>query len=125
MITFIPCDNQNDIKEYFPKVEINSLMYLIKAVENDDNKGACLFSLNTENSSVVLEKIYIKDSDITTEEGLIRSVLNFAANRGIYMAYVSYNNGFNKALFKRMHFEESNNKLSCDIPTALTGSCCG
>lgn len=125
MITFIQSDVQNDIKEYFPGVEISDLLYSFRAIENDNIAGVCLFSFNKEKSSVILERIYISNSDISTEEGLIRAALNFAANRGTYMAYVKNYSEFNNDLLKRMHFEIKENMALCDIPTALTGNCCG
>lgn len=124
MVTFIPSNVQDDIKEHFSEVEINSRLYSIKAIENGNVEGVCLFSLDRKKASVSLEKLQVMDTEQTVEEGLIRAVLNFAANRGMYMAYVNDNSDFNNNLLRKMHFEEFNNKFSCDIPTALTGNCC-
>lgn len=110
MITFIP----NDISNYKE----------IKAFEDEKLLGICIFELQEEKGSVLLRELKMNEKSISAEEGLIRSALNFAANRGIYMAYVNSDSGFNENLIKRMNFESENNLFSCDIPTALQGSCC-
>lgn len=112
MIIFIP----NDTSDYEYKE--------IKAFEGEKLLGACIFELQEEKGSVLLRELKMKEENISAEEGLIRSALNYAANRGMYMAFINSYSDFNENLLKQMNFELFGKLFGCDIPTALTGSCC-
>ena len=55
-------------------------------------------------------------------EGLVRSALNFAANRNAYMSRANVGR-VEKEPFITLGFEEKNGFYESDIPSALTGSC--
>lgn len=110
MITFIP----NDISDYKE----------IKAFEDEKLLGTCIFEIQEGKSSVLLRELKMKEENISVQEGLIRSALNYAANRGMYMAFINSDSGFNESLIRRMNFEFKNNLFTCDIPAALQGNCC-
>ena len=100
MIRFIPFENDT-----------------MKAFEADTEIGAATFDINGFEMTVKT----LKASDDIIAEGLIRSVLNYGANRGAYIAKVSsciYEN-----VFRRLGFK-GENPLSAEIPEALTGCCC-
>ena len=66
------------------------------------------------------------DGDSYLTEGLVRSALNFGANRNAYTAYADPNSVGAQltAVLRMLGFEDENGMLVCDIPDALTGSCC-
>lgn len=83
--------------------------------------GKCVFRLNGYTMDVCF--VEALDSDAETEEGLIRSALNYGANRGVYIAY--YKAAGALPVAKVLGFEEDGDGvLSGDIPTLLRGSCC-
>ncbi|MPN38601.1 hypothetical protein SDC9_186125 [bioreactor metagenome] len=55
-------------------------------------------------------------------EGLIRSALNFAANRGAYIGKCFCTNA--TTILERMRFEKGGDCYTGDIPTLLGGTCC-
>ena len=59
-------------------------------------------------------------------EGLIRSVLNYGANRNAFTAYAKPEDFGEQviSILSLLGFETENGVLVCDIPDALTGSCC-
>ena len=63
-----------------------------------------------------------RDGDRLVAEGLVRSALNFAANRNAYMARANVGR-VEKEPFITLGFEEKNGFYESDIPSALTGSC--
>ena len=83
--------------------------------------GKCVFRLNGYTMDVCF--VEALDSDAETEEGLIRSALNYGANRGVYIAYYKA-----KAAVDVAHVlgfeEDGDGLLSGDIPSLLKGSCC-
>ena len=90
---------------------------LIKAFDADNEIGEASFEIQ----GFYLNVKSVTASDDIIAEGLIRSVLNYGANRGAYIAKVSkgiYGNVFRKLGFK------GEGVLSAEIPEALTGSCC-
>ena len=54
-------------------------------------------------------------------EGLFRAALNYAANKGVYMAVCTAPDA--GAVTGRMRFEEKDGVLTNDIPTLLMGYC--
>lgn len=82
--------------------------------------GKCVFRLNGYTMDVCF--VEALDSDAETEEGLIRSALNYGANRGVYIAFYKAEAAHDVA--RVLGFEEENGVLSGEIPTLLKGSCC-
>lgn len=83
--------------------------------------GKCVFRLN----GYTMDVCYVEalNDDAETEEGLIRSALNYGANRNAYIAYYKAEAAVSVA--KLLGFEEDENgELNGDIPSLLKGSCC-
>lgn len=89
----------------------------MKAFEADSEIGTISFEINGFDMTI---KSLSADDDIIAE-GLIRSALNYGANRGAYIAKVG--NGIYENVFRRLGFK-GDNILSAEIPEALTGCCC-
>ena len=102
----------------FKKTRQEKNIFTFTAFENEKEKGFCRFSIDGYNTFL----LQAESEDELIKEGLIRASLNFAANRGCYMARCEGSVCPN--ILKKMHFE-GEKELSCDIPTALTGSLCG
>lgn len=97
--------------------EINGNKVSFIATENDENTGTCQIELNgyyVEILSVIApeDKPYIS-------ELLIRSSLNYAANRNAYIAKTKLND------FPQFPFKKSGEYFEADIPSLLAGSCGG
>lgn len=87
--------------------------------EGEDVIGKCSFVIDG-----YLLKVKTVDFDKDKPdigEGLLRSALNFGANRNAYYAYCSCENV--TEIMKLMGFEENDGVFSGDIPTLLGGSC--
>ena len=82
--------------------------------------GECVFRLNGYTMEILSVEA---EGDDETAEGLIRSALNYGANRLAYIAY--YKAEKHVSVAELLGFEKDNNcVLSGDIPTLLQGSCC-
>lgn len=82
--------------------------------------GECVFRLNGYTMEILSVEA---EGDDETAEGLIRSALNYGANRLSYIAYYKAKKHISVA--ELLGFEKDNNGvLSGDIPTLLQGSCC-
>lgn len=68
----------------FKPFDIDSKTYGYRAEENGEKIGECIFSLGGTYAEIL--SIKTRDSDRLVAEGLVRSALNFAANRSAYMA---------------------------------------
>ena len=87
------------------------------ATEDGENTGTCQILLDgyyVEILSVIApeDKPYIS-------ELLLRSALNYAANRNAYMARTKLND------FPQFSFEKKEDYYESDIPSLLVGSCGG
>lgn len=90
---------------------------------NADGKlcGRCAFRLFGYKMEVIYVEVFDKDAE--TAEGLIRSALNYGANRMAYIAYYKAESYVSVA--ELLGFEkDKSGVLSGDIPTLLKGSCC-
>lgn len=85
----------------------------------DDDKvcGACSFV----NDGYTMHFESIKCGDDTVLEGLVRSSMNFCANRGCYLSVIKED--MLAPAFRRLGFSEK--ELTVEIPEALTSSACG
>lgn len=106
----------------FKPFDIDDKLHGYRAQENGEVIGECIFSVD----GLYVEVFEVKSEDPLTAEGLVRSALNFAANRNAYMARADMNR-LSSEPFKTLGFEEENGFYVSDIPSALTGSCshCG
>lgn len=68
----------------FKPFDIDSKTYGYRAEENGEKIGECIFSLGGTYAEIL--SIKTRNSDRLVAEGLVRSALNFAANRSAYMA---------------------------------------
>ena len=93
---------------------------IIKTNKNGEKIGECIFSLGGTYAEIL--SIKTRNSDRLVAEGLVRSALNFAANRSAYMARADIGK-VEKEPFITLGFEEKNGFYESDIPSALTGSC--
>lgn len=82
--------------------------------ENNEKCGECTFTLGGYNMCVLS-----LEGEDTVKEGLLRSSLNFCANRGAYLAELKC--GVTPAA-ERLGFNE--NVLIREIPDALASTCC-
>lgn len=106
----------------FKPFDIDDKLHGYRAQENDEVIGECIFSVD----GLYVEVLEVRSDNPLTAEGLVRSALNFAANRSAYMARADMNR-LSSEPFKTLGFEEENGFYVSDIPSALTGSCshCG
>lgn len=119
MIRFIPVTSDKLSEPY--SSEENCYGYIGYDMDAGDSVcGKCVFRLN----GYTMDVCYVEalNDDAETEEGLIRSALNYGANRGVYIAYYRAETAVDVA--KVLGFEDENGTLSGDIPTLLRGSCC-
>ena len=102
-----------------------------------DENGIFSYKASGENADAVCtakldgSKLYIlsvkgADDDSYVTEGLVRSALNFGPNRNAYTAYADPDEAGAQltAVLRMLGFEDEKGMLVCDIPDALTGSCC-
>ena len=89
------------------------------ALDGETNCGSC--TLLIQGGTADLTALDAADADIG--EGLFRAALNYAANKGVYMAVCSAKNA--DAVIARMRFEYQDGVWQNDIPTLLLGSCAG
>ncbi len=83
------------------------------------NLGTCDLLLHDGFADLVSVSMFC--SDLSVAEGLMRAALNYAANRGCYMACFSAENAADyRAL---LPFEEKEGVWRGDIPSLLSGSC--
>ena len=88
----------------------------MKAFDGENEVGFCTFEIN--GYKMFLTSLTASDDIIA--EGLIRSALNYGANRGAYIAQV--NGGLFENVFRRLSFK-GEELLSADIPEVLTSGC--
>lgn len=120
MIKFVPVSSDKLFKPY--SSEENCFGYIGYDMSNGNSVcGKCVFRLNGYSMDVCY--VQALNDDAETEEGLIRSALNFGANRNVYIAYYKADNAVKVA--ELLGFEEDESgALSGDIPSLLKGSCC-
>lgn len=88
--------------------------------EGNDKLGGC--GCTIKGSYVIINKIVFDEELQEFGEGLIRSALNYGANRGAYMAQCNSLNA--ESIMIRMGFEKNKDGVyEGDIPTLLGGTC--
>lgn len=100
--------------EFIPVKEDGGIL-IYEAREGDEVTGRCEISFGGYDA-----KIISLSGDDITKEGLVRSGLNFCANKGAFLAHID-----GKILcpaLLRLGF--SQNTLTAEIPDVLTSSCC-
>ena len=117
MLTFKPKTNSELPEKY--KNDDRALGY-IGYEENGSECGVAVFYLDGYTMEIV--EVTVPDKDPETQEGLIRSSLNYGANRNAYIAYYSAVEGVEVA--KTLGFTKDGDRLSGEIPFLLAGHCC-
>ncbi len=88
--------------------------------EKGNECGMAVFHL--DGYFIEINEISVPDKDPETQEGLIRSALNYGANRSAYIAYYKADEALDVA--KALGFTQVEDKLTGEIPVLLTGHCC-
>ncbi|HZJ78594.1 MAG TPA: hypothetical protein VFD52_07360 [Clostridia bacterium] len=104
--------------------ELNDINGIFGYVALDDGRevGACISKL--EGYSVTVMSVSAGNSkNFIVEEGLLRSALYFAANRGAYIAKINDDSIAKVAI--KIGFKYKNDVLSAEIPDILLGGCQG
>jgi hypothetical protein len=89
--------------------------------ENGALLGACDLVLRAGKAHITA--CSLSSGDLSAGEGLLRSALNYAANRGCYIACFSAPDA--DAVRALLPFEYKNECWCGDIPTLLRGACRG
>ena len=89
------------------------------ALDGEVCRGTC--SLLVRDGAADVTQLSAEDAE--TGEGLLRAALNYAANRGVYMAVCTAKDA--ESITARLPFENRGGVLTNDIPTLLTGRCGG
>lgn len=110
--------------ELFLKNEIKSTqtsMAVVAQSSNDDvDYGFCLFDY--EQLTVTVLALEYSDEHNFLPECLVKSALNYAANRGAYIAQSS-NMKIKKELLD-LGFKQEGDLLTAEIPKVMEGKCC-
>ena len=101
--------------EFKPDIQGETIRYT--AVENGKTTGRILLTYHL--TACVVKQIEADNDE--TAEGLIRSALNAAGNRGVYTAAYEPESFRNIAVL--LGFEANGDKLTGEIPFLLTGHC--
>lgn len=98
----------------FLPFETNSM----KAFEGENEVGYCSFSI--DGFVMTFNSLVAENNDPIITEGLIRSAMNYAANRGAYISKVE--KGISQKMFEFLEFK-GDEVLSAEIPEVLTSGC--
>jgi hypothetical protein len=105
---------------YFKPVEENGENIKIIALDGDRELGSCFVRI--EAYKCFLSGITADENDALLVEGLIRSALNYAANRGAYIATCLDDSI--KNVLEYLGFENKDGEYRGEIPELLKGNCC-
>ncbi len=115
MLTFKPKTNLDLCEKYHSDSTVNGYI----AYENDGSEcGFCAFRLGGYTMEIL--EVSVPDKDAETQEGLIRSALNYGANRNAYIAFYKAQEA--KSVAEMLGF--SGDDFSGEIPELLAGHCC-
>lgn len=122
MVFYKPYSNQQEIAELFPQTDFSedTVYGAYTALENEAVTGKCLVKIR--GTACELLDLEALQSDALLIEGLVRSALHFAANRGAYTAECRLE--AIKDVLLLLGFREENGVFQGIIPDLLAGSCC-
>lgn len=122
MILYTPHSNIDDIKLLYPKVSFckNSIYGAYTAPAENGITAKCLIKIDGRFCEI--KSIVTDNTDKLFTEGLLRASLNFAGNRGAYIARCCDTNVAD--VLTVLGFEKKNGFYEGDIPTLLLGNCC-
>ncbi len=122
MFSFKPVEKSQADKLFNEQnLQITDTSMAVIAVNSnqDGNYGYCLFDYN--DLTVLIYTLEYSQEYSFLPECLVKAALNFAANRGAYIAECS-NMSVKDDLIK-LGFKEKNNILCCEIPKIMVGTC--
>lgn len=122
MVFYKPYSNQKEIAELFPQTDFSedTVYGVYTALENEAVTGKCLVKIR--GTACELLDLEALQSDALLIEGLVRSALHFAANRGAYTAECRLE--AIKDVLLLLGFREENGVFQGTIPDLLAGGCC-
>ena len=88
------------------------------AFDEEEQAGSCIFKID----GMYTDLLKINAKDELVAEGLVRSALNFSANRSCYIARCP--EGQADSVLDGLGFKNLSGIYSAEIPEALKGSCC-
>ena len=103
-----------------PSASDSGKYYYTAFDENENICGKAEFKLCGYTMDIT--DVDVASCDAETQEGLIRSALNFGANRNAYIAFFSSEKAVDTALL--LGFEKNEDRLCGEIPFLLAGKCC-
>lgn len=122
MIFYKPYLDRQDIYTMFPHADLTGekIVCAYVALEDDAILGKCLVEVT--GYTCAISELAQTGADKLVTEGLVRAALNFAANRGAYLASCSIVQIAD--VLKILGFSEENGVFRGEIPELLQGSCC-
>ncbi len=122
MIFYKPYLDRQDIYTMFPHADLTGekIVCAYVALEDDAILGKCLVEVT--GYTCAISELVQTGADKLVTEGLVRAALNFAANRGAYLASCSIVQIAD--VLKMLGFSEENGVFRGEIPELLQGSCC-
>lgn len=122
MIFYKPYLDRQDIYTMFPHADLTGekTVCAYVALEDDAILGKCLVEVT--GYTCAISELVQTGADKLVTEGLVRAALNFAANRGAYLASCSIVQIAD--VLKILGFSEENGVFRGEIPELLQGSCC-
>lgn len=122
MIFYKPYLDRQDIYTMFPHADLTGekTVGAYVALEDDAILGKCLVEVT--GYTCAISELVQTGADKLVTEGLVRAALNFAANRGAYLASCSIVQIAD--VLKMLGFSEENGVFRGEIPELLQGSCC-
>ena len=121
MLSLAPMSNKSEIAEIFSQkgITYNNFCGCVTALCGDELLGLCLYELDTEKMTV----LYIEPlSDIFLADGILRSTLHVAAERGVMNAF--YGSSMDEDFLSKIGFIKEKDEKRLDIDK-LFQSCCG
>lgn len=122
MIFYKPYTDKQDIYTMFPHADFSGgkTVGAYAALQDDAFLGKCLVVV--DGYTCTIAELFQTGADKLVTEGLLRAALNFAANRGAYLA--SCEIAQISDVLKMLGFTEENGVFRGEIPELLQGSCC-
>ena len=122
MVFYKPYSNQKEIAELFPQTDFSedTVYGAYTALENEAVTGKCLVKIRS--TACELSALEALQTDALLIEGLVRSALHFAANRGAYTAECRLENI--KDILQLLGFQKADGVFRGTVPELLAGSCC-
>lgn len=121
MVTLAPLNDNREIQKMFKKSEIdyNENSGCVTALCGEERLGYCLYDMNERSVTVR----FIKPSDdIMLADGILRSTLHVAAERGITNAF--YADTAPEILFEKLDFIENRKEKTLKIEKLFESCCC-